>query len=619
MKYFLFLLVYCYLGILCAHAQSYPKNYDNLLDSLALSVQALNEPIDISVADVPISEFLRSIARTSYLNLSIASSIDERFSNSFKNVAVKDILKFLTREYGLELRVTGSIFTIYKETFVPDVVNSDRNISYQNDSLSFQFQNIPLYEVLRMISEKTGKNIATHPLIKDKPISAFANNQNFLEALNMLAFSNGLLFKASHDNTFRFLPNPEFEQDRQRNAYNSTQHTSLDVQAFSKDSISIVSVNSPIRELIKTVCNQLKINFFLLDELKEVVSLNVQGIDFDMLCRSLFKLEENAYKIENGIYVFGKAKTRDLTELRLIHFQNRTVDSISSLLPEELKRGLQLKEFRELNSLFVSGNQRNIQQFENLLKKIDVSVPLVFIEVIIVDVNKSIQLATGINAGLAEEAIQTGGKVFPEIDFNLSGSSLNKIINSFNSFGWLNLGKVNPNFYLSMQALENNGYLHLRSTPKLSTLNGHEASMSVGNTEYYVIERSDYLGFQNSNLSSIKQYESVEAKLEINIRPMVSGNKDITLQVKVTQSDFTERITETAPPGLVSRTFKSLIRVKDGDMVLLGGLEEKRKESTEGGFPLLSRIPILKWLFSQKSDKKADSKLNIFIRPTVIY
>lgn len=619
MKYFLFLLVYCYFGILCAHAQSYPKNYDNLLDSLALSVQALNEPIDISVADVPISEFLRSIARTSYLNLSIASSIDERFSNSFKNVAVKDILKFLTREYGLELRVTGSIFTIYKETFVPDVVNSDRNISYQNDSLSFQFQNIPLYEALRMISEKTGKNIATHPLIKDKPISAFANNQNFLEALNMLAFSNGLHFKASHDNTFRFLPNPEFEQDRQRNAYNSTQHTSLDVQAFSKDSISIVSVNSPIRELIKTVCNQLKINFFLLDELKEVVSLNVKGIDFDMLCRSLFKLEENAYKIENGIYVFGKAKTRDLTELRLIHFQNRTVDSISSLLPEELKRGLQLKEFRELNSLFVSGNQRNIQQFENLLKKIDVSVPLVFIEVIIVDVNKSIQLATGINAGLAEEAIQTGGKVFPEIDFNLSGSSLNKIINSFNSFGWLNLGKVNPNFYLSMQALENNGYLHLRSTPKLSTLNGHEASMSVGNTEYYVIERSDYLGFQNSNLSSIKQYESVEAKLEINIRPMVSGNKDITLQVKVTQSDFTERITETAPPGLVSRTFKSLIRVKDGDMVLLGGLEEKRKESTEGGFPLLSRIPILKWLFSQKSDKKADSKLNIFIRPTVIY
>jgi type IV pilus assembly protein PilQ len=60
------------------------------------------------------------------------------------------------------------------------------------------------------------------------------------------------------------------------------------------------------------------------------------------------------------------------------------------------------------------------------------------------------------------------------------------------------------------------------------------------------------------------------------IRPIVSGNDQITLDIEVNQSDFTSRISEFAPPGSVSRSFKSVISVRNNDMILLGGLEEKR-------------------------------------------
>ena len=74
-------------------------------------------------------------------------------------------------------------------------------------------------------------------------------------------------------------------------------------------------------------------------------------------------------------------------------------------------------------------------------------------------------------------------------------------------------------------------------------------------------------------------------------------------------------------PKLIPITgiFESLIRVKDQEMILLGGLEEKNVRDTRSGLPLLSRIPLLRWIFSSRQKTNSNSKLNIFIKPTIIY
>ena len=77
-------------------------------------------------------------------------------------------------------------------------------------------------------------------------------------------------------------------------------------------------------------------------------------------------------------------------------------------------------------------------------------------------------------------------------------------------------------------------------------------------------------------------------------------------------------ISQFAPPGTVTRKFESLIRVRNQEMIILGGLEEKSSREASSGTPLLSRIPILKWIFSSRTKETGDSKLNIFIRPTII-
>lgn len=54
-------------------------------------------------------------------------------------------------------------------------------------------------------------------------------------------------------------------------------------------------------------------------------------------------------------------------------------------------------------------------------------------------------------------------------------------------------------------------------------------------------------------------------------------------------------------------------------MILLGGLDELKKENSGTGTPLLSRIPVIKWFFSSRKKGKSTSKLHIFIKPTVVY
>ena len=90
------------------------------------------------------------------------------------------------------------------------------------------------------------------------------------------------------------------------------------------------------------------------------------------------------------------------------------------------------------------------------------------------------------------------------------------------------------------------------------------------------------------------------------------------MEIHVKQSTFTTRISPTAPPGTINRDFKSLLRIKNNEMIMLGGLEEKGSDETGSGLPLLSRIPVLKWFFGTRSKTKKDNKLTLFIRPVVV-
>ncbi|MGX1931324.1 type II secretion system protein GspD [Flagellimonas sp. 2504JD4-2] len=333
---------------------------------------------------------------------------------------------------------------------------------------------------------------------------------------------------------------------------------------------------------------------------------------------------------QNGTNGFGNNQGnfgQNSNNTRRINTQNNqfgnyssNAEAIVNILPDDVVADLDIKIDFELNSFLISGPAANINRFKKFIKQIDKPVPVVLIEVMLIEVTKSATVETGISWGIGENPVETRGGIFPETDLTLGANTVNKIIGGFDGFGSFNIGRVVPEFFATIKAMEANGNIKIKSTPKLSTLNGHRANLSIGETTYYVVTSQNFFGSQIPTASEVRNFQPIDAELAVSIKPLVSGNGQVTLDINVIQSDFSaERIDEDAPPGLTSREFSSIIRMQNQDLAILGGLEEKVKNDTGSGVPFLARIPIIKWLFSKRKREDRKQKLTILIKPTVIY
>ncbi len=135
---------------------------------------------------------------------------------------------------------------------------------------------------------------------------------------------------------------------------------------------------------------------------------------------------------------------------------------------------------------------------------------------------------------------------------------------------------------------------------------------------YYKESQTNFIGTQNPLQTNSYQWKNVEANMTLEILPYVSLDSCITLKVDLSQSEFTEQVAEDAPPGTTNRSFNSIIRVRNQEMVLLGGIERNLTGKTSSGLPFIARIPVLRWIFGYSSRTKKVQKLNVFIKPTII-
>jgi type IV pilus assembly protein PilQ len=608
---------------------------DSLLKRKAKEVPALNEKVSISVSNTSIQEFMRGVANSSGLNIDVDPKMDLKVINNFNNVRVLDMLVFLSKEYDLQVDVIGNIITVAQKEIKR---NPHIFITYNQNSkrISLDISDEELFAVSKAITQETGMNVMANLPVRNQKISCFIKEMPFEDAIGKLAASNGLLMDKSDDGFYMIDEGEKKESTNQiaananagrttaRNRTSRSQNTSsgkssgeyyLDISLIRPDSLIVEAENAPVDQVLKEMVGKKNFNYFISPEIEETVSGRFSSRNVNEILTFLLSGTEVTHKMIDGVYIIGPKKTMDYNAHEVILLENRSVDKITEFIPADLKESLEVIEFTELNSLFVSGPEYQVREFRAFTRSIDKVVPVILIEVVLIYVNKTYTVSTGIQAGLGDGPVSTGGTLFPEINMDIGADQINKVLNGL---GWVNLGNVKPNFYLSLQAMETQGLLEIESTPKLSTLNGHEATMAIGNTEYYLEERTDIIGTQNPTQTTSQQYKSVNAELSIKIRPIMSGDEQITLEIEVSQSDFTERIAKTAPPGTVNRDFNSLIRVKNQEMILLGGLMEKRDSDSGSGVPILSRLPLIKWLFSSRTNEDSDSKLSVLIRPTII-
>jgi type IV pilus assembly protein PilQ len=624
LQYILMLCLACYPGILLHGQGTAAKNIS--LDSLAIAIPALNSKVDITVSSAPVQEFLRGLASQAGINMNIDPTLNFTVSNNFNGVRVRDVLQFLNENYDIEIKGTGNILNIRKRnTEISPKTRVKIETKPGTNLVSITISQVPIRIAANEITEQTGQNIIVTPSIGELIVNYFIRDMPLIAALEKMAIGNNFSVRKTEDGVLIFEPViiPLAPQQNmvnniaQKGSRNAT--GSPDIKVIGKDSIRINAQNCRLEDVINKLFPMLNKPYNLMITMDDIVSLKYEYITFDALVQELFAGSTATFKIENGGYRIGKRNIIEMEEVLVVQLKYRTIDSIVFIIPNQLKKEVDIKQYPDMNSLVLSGAHDRVKTLAEFIQNVDKRIPVVLIEVLIIDNKNSKALSTGISAGLSDKPTVTKGTIAPSVDLSLGSSTVNEIIDGLNGFGWVNLGKVKPNFYMTLKALEQDGIIELKSTPQLSTLNGHKAKMSIGNTEYYKEELNNIFGSMTTQSQVVTTYKPIDAELSVSIRPIVDGSEQVTLDIKVEQSDFTARISEFAPPGKVSRKFESLIRIKDQEMILLGGLEEKEVRDTRSGFPILSRIPILNWIFSSREKSNSKSKLNIFIKPTIIY
>lgn len=603
-------------------------------EELAKQKKGLNETVKIDVSGLTLIDFISSIADEHQLNVDVDTDLNQPISNNFYDVTVKDVFVYLVQKFDLDVGIMNNIISFRKKREIKIIEkklpkNIDVSYNPQNDFLSVKLENDSLSSVVKAITDKSSKNLVLAPDIKNLKVSSYILNRPFDQVIEMLSKSNDLTV-TKDDNGFYYLqknkePNlaaAPNSNSPQRIKASSGNPGFFEINLNKNGFLQVHADEADAASLLMEAAEKLNINYFLYNRPEnEKITLMADNITYDDLLSHVLKGKKYTYRKQDNLYLIGENITEGLRSTDIIQLENRSIEAVLASLPKIFSEKLEIKEFVELNALIVSGSTTVMEEMKTYVRLIDKVVPMVQIEVIIVQYNKSYDIQTGLKAGLDKiNNHQTSGVLFPESDMSLNSTSVNSLINAFNGFGLFKLGKVTSSFYLNLKLLENNSIVKVESTPKIATLSGHEAKLAIGETSYYFEQNNRLL--TNSIGNDILQsgtWKSTDANLSVSIKPFVSTDENVTLNISVEKSSFLGRAGETAPPGKATQRFESLVRVKNNEMILLGGLDELRKENSGTGTPLISRIPILKWFFSSRKKGKSDSKLHIFLKPTIVY
>jgi type IV pilus assembly protein PilQ len=636
-SHILFLLFFQIAYLIASGQDRYAIINQRLLE-LSQNVPGLNQRAETSVSNISLQEFLRGIASTHNLNFNVDPSLNQKITVYFSNETIRNLLLYLARQYNLDFSFTGSIISIlpYRDPLAGlPPPPKELKVSYNSpdQTVTLDLAEDTLLAVVKKITQLTNKNIVVLPELFNKKITGYVQGLSVGSALEKLALTNAFKLNQTNDNVYVLEPLKPNEQivARQNNmpnanisvqTINSTAGASSTINVIDgnlgKKLISLNVVNSPIKDVLKTISEQAGISYFVYSDLLGNTTANVQSLEYDRVLDYILQGSAYTYSIDNGIYMIGNRQDEGLRAYKLIQLKYRSVDSLMVVIPEEIKKGVTIKEFKELNSFLLSGSQPQIREIEAFVKELDKTVPMVMIEVIMMDVNKTKTIETGLKIGVAD-SIRPGGTIAGGLDYTFSSGDINRFIDQIGLSNVFNIGRVTPNFYASLKALEKNTNIDLRQTPKLSTLNGHPATLSIGSTRYYAVTTQNVLGSLNPQTVVTQQFYPLEANMSIAILPFVSGDEHVTLTIDVNISDFIGSTPINIPPPSATSKFKSIIRVKNEEMIVLGGIERNEKSDEGSGVPFLSRIPVIKWLFSSRAKTTSKTVSIVFIKPSIIY
>lgn len=294
------------------------------------------------------------------------------------------------------------------------------------------------------------------------------------------------------------------------------------------------------------------------------------------------------------------------------------------------------------NKLIITDVAEVFPQVENILAELDIKPPQILIEAQIVEVSKTSGLNLGFEYGGGDGTMvsMTGPKRKVDLDYikGIGVKGWNYIfpskdqLNNDSSSGDSGSGSGDSGsssdegedegglldfsaFNIVLRSLLTRGEAKYLGKPKVVTLNNKTATITTSTdaTVGYTQSLSGSGGTEMSTSSA----ERKRVGLTLQVTPQVNREGYVTLYVQPSYSDVVSSGFDNTR-DTTTRAASTLVRVKNGQTVVIGGLLTSRETEQTRKVPLLGDIPIVGWLFTSKTRSKSTTDLVIFITPTIL-
>ncbi|TKI69692.1 pilus (MSHA type) biogenesis protein MshL [Sulfurimonas crateris] len=279
----------------------------------------------------------------------------------------------------------------------------------------------------------------------------------------------------------------------------------------------------------------------------------------------------------------------------------------------------------------VTATVKQMERFEKYLKKLQDKVQLqVLIDVQLLSVTLSDGKTTGVDWSQLYKLQDIDLSIDKLFHKNVSEFEDNKITTAIAGGGAAensHLIKISASGNLNevIKFLKTQGDVTSISNPKVLTLNNQAALITAGTEYFYKIISTETLsGTTSGTQSTSEDLQSVFAGVLLDITPEISDDDMITLKINPSLSEtasdisLVESADRTMPPDLRRRQLSSVVTIKDGSRIILGGLINTSNNVYMNKVPILGDIPILNYLFKYENRQKITQELVIVIEPHII-
>jgi general secretion pathway protein D len=279
-----------------------------------------------------------------------------------------------------------------------------------------------------------------------------------------------------------------------------------------------------------------------------------------------------------------------------------------------------------LAAVVVRGTPDQIALAEKFIDDIDKAKPEVVVDVIVMQVrrdlerNLGIQPPTSVSVALqgntTSSTTNNNGQVTTTpTTGNNGGINLNKFSGLRATDFVVTLPQATANFLLT------DAHTRVLENPQIRASNGAKASLKIGD-KIPIATGSFQPGIGGVGINPLvnTQFNYQDVGVNVDITPTVHLDREITLKLTLEISAVTgnSNIGGINQPIIGQRKIDHEIRLKDGEVNLLGGIFEEQELKTMSGIPGLSQLPFFKYLFGSDDNKRTDNEIVFILIPHIL-